>query len=162
MAIPVSRAAVGWLAAAFLLLAASACAARSEAPEVERRAQELNKAIMCPVCPGESIDQSQHPLSAQMRGIVETRLREGWTEEQIKDSFVESYGPRVLLEPPASGVNLMVWVVPPAAVVLAGGLLFLALRRMSRRREHGDAEAPGLTDAEREQYARRVESLVQD
>ena len=63
-----------------------------------------------------------------MRGIVESRLQEGWTEEQIADSFVESYGPRVLLEPPASGISLMVWVVPPAAVVLAGGLLFLALR----------------------------------
>ena len=148
--------------ASALVLVALACSANGEAPEVERRAQDLNKSIMCPVCPGESIDQSQHPLAAQMRGIVERRLQEGWTEEQITDSFVESYGPRVLLEPPASGVNLMAWVVPPAAVVLAGGLLFLALRAMSRRGERGRREDIDLTDAERERYARRVEALIED
>ena len=157
-----SRAAVGGLAVAALLVVALACSARSEAPDVEQRAQDLNKTIMCPVCPGESIDQSQHPLAGQMRGIVERRLQEGWTEEQIADSFVESYGPRVLLEPPASGISLMVWVVPPAAVVLAGGLLFLALRTMSRRRRDEVHEDRGLTGAEREEYARRVELLVED
>ena len=107
-----SRAAVGGLAAAVFLVFALACSARSEAPDVEQRAQDLNKTIMCPVCPGESIDQSQHPLAAQMRGIVDRRLREGWAEEQIADSFVESYGPRVLLEPPASGISLMVGSCP--------------------------------------------------
>ena len=156
------RAAVGWLAAAFVVLAASACSERGAVPEVEMRAQELNKAIMCPVCPGESIDQSQHPLSAQMRGIVESRLQEGWTEEQIIDSFVESYGPRVLLDPPTSGINIMVWVVPPAAVVLAAGLLFLALRTLSSRRGRERAEAATLTDAERQEYVSRVESLIGD
>ena len=157
-----SRAAAGGLAAAVFLVFALACSARSEAPDVEQRAQDLNKTIMCPVCPGESIDQSQHPLAAQMRGIVESRLQEGWTEEQIADSFVESYGPRVLLEPPASGISLMVWVVPPAAVVLAGGLLFLALRTLSSRRGRELPEALALTDAEREEYTRRVESLIGD
>ena len=153
---------MGGLAAAILLVVASACSSRNEAPDVEQRAQDLNKTIMCPVCPGESIDQSQHPLAAQMRGIVEQRLQDGWTEEQIAGSFVESYGPRVLLEPPTSGISLLVWVVPPAAVVLAGGLLVLALRTMSRRRGHMSREAPALTDAEREQYVTRVESLVGD
>ncbi len=157
-----SRAAVGGLAAAVFLVFALACSARSEAPDVEQRAQDLNKTIMCPVCPGESIDQSQHPLASQMRGIVERRLQEGWTEEQIADSFVESYGQRVLLEPPASGISLMVWVVPPAAVVLAGGLLFLALRTLSSRRGRERPEALVLTDAEREEYTRRVESLIGD
>ena len=157
-----SRAALGWLAAALFLVAAAACSERSSVPEVEMRAQELNKSIMCPVCPGESIDQSQHPLSAQMRGIVETRLREGWTEEQIKHSFVESYGPRVLLDPPTSGINIMVWVVPPAAVVLAAGLLFLALRTLSSRRVRESRQALSLTDAERREYVSRVESLIGD
>ncbi len=119
---------------------------------------------MCPVCPGESVDQSQHPLAAQMRGIVERRLREGWTEQQIKASFVDSYGPRVLLEPPRSGISLMVWLVPPAAVALAGVLLFFALRTMARAGRHGrfQREALSLTDAEREGYSKRVEALIED
>ena len=56
-------------------------------PEEDRRIQELNKVLMCPVCPGESLDQSQNELSAQMRAIVKEKIDEGWTDKQIKDYF---------------------------------------------------------------------------
>ena len=69
--------------------------ASPDIPEAERRASALNKAIMCPVCPGESIDQSQNPLAVQMRAIVDEKLEEGWDEGRIKDFFVERYGPSV-------------------------------------------------------------------
>ena len=66
---------------------------------MEQRSQALNKTIMCPVCPGESIDQSQVVLAVQMRGIVAEKLAAGWSDEQVREFFVERYGPSVLLEP---------------------------------------------------------------
>ena len=94
------------------------------APEQERRAHELNKTIMCPLCPGESIDQSQNPLSVQMRAVVSEKIAEGWTDDEIRDFFVERYGPTVLMEPPTEGMGLVAWLVPPIAVaVVVGGLL---------------------------------------
>jgi cytochrome c-type biogenesis protein CcmH len=149
---------VGGLAAAFFLVFASACSAGSEAPDVEQRAQDLNKTIMCPVCPGESIDQSQNPVAVQMRGIVMDRLRDGWTEQQIKDYFVESYENRVLMEPPRSGPNLLAWLVPPAAVAGAVAALALVLRFMRTRRE--PEPAPRLTDTERAGYFARIEAAA--
>ena len=66
-----------WLALALLL---AACAgAQADVPALERRAQGLNKTIRCPVGPGESIDQSQNALAAQMRGIVDEKLAAGWS-----------------------------------------------------------------------------------
>ena len=108
------------------------------APELERRAHELNKTIMCPLCPGESIDQSQNPLSAQMRSIVAEKLADGWTDGQIREFFVERYGPSVLLEPPREGFGLTAWLVPPAAFALALVALLFALRRMTASRAPDD------------------------
>ncbi len=64
------------------LVLAVACTTQYDVPPLERRAHELNKAIMCPVCPGESIDQSQNPLAVQMRAIVFDQFREGRTESE--------------------------------------------------------------------------------
>ena len=41
------------------------------------------------------------------------KLAEGSTNDEIRQFFVERYGPSVLLEPPREGLNWLVWVVPP-------------------------------------------------
>ena len=115
-----------------LVLLAASCTLASDrdVPEIERRASALNKTIMCPVCPGESIDQSQNPLARQMRGVVREKLAEGWSETQIKGFLVERYGPSVLLEPPTTGFSLAAWIVPPVAFALALAALLLTLKWM--------------------------------
>ena len=145
------------------LLLVVGCTTQYDVPPLERRAYELDKAIMCPVCPGESIDQSQNPLAVQMRAIVLEQLQEGRTESEIKDFFVERYGTSVLMEPPASGFNLVVWVFPPLAVGAAALALFLALRLMRRPRadQSGIAGKPAqLSAEERDDYFRRIESAI--
>ena len=122
---------------------AGCAAAQSDVPPMERRAQALNQSIMCPVCPGESIDQSQVALAAQMRGIVNEKLADGWSDEQIRKFFVERYGPSVLLEPPTEGVSLAVWLVPPIGVVAAIAVFVIALRHMRRRQPATDGEDAG-------------------
>jgi cytochrome c-type biogenesis protein CcmH len=158
---PLARAAVAGLVVVLVVLAA--CSRTSELPELEERAQSINRVVMCPVCPGESIDQSQNPLALQMRDIVADKLNEGWSNDDIYDFFVERYGPRVLLDPPSDGVNLVVWLVPPIGVLVAAGMLFFVIRLMVRpnlgRSDETDSEAT-LTEEERERYFRRVEAAL--
>ena len=142
-----------------------ACALEEDVPLAERRAQELNKTIMCPVCPGESIDQSQNPLAGQMRAIVAEKLDQGWSEQQIQEFFVERYGPSVLLEPQRRGFTLLVWIIPPVALIGAGIVLYLALRLM--RRSPGTAtpslgQEVWLSDAERRDYFQRIEATLDE
>ena len=145
------------------LALAAACTTQYDVPPLERRAYKLNEAIMCPVCPGESIDQSQNPLAVQMRAIVLDQLQEGRTEGEIKAFFVERYGESVLLEPPASGFNLAVWVLPPLAVGVAAMALFGALRLMRRPRapETDPAlDSVRLSAEEQDEYFRRIEAAL--
>ncbi len=146
-----------------LTLVAASCNLRGEVPALERRATELNKAIMCPICPGESIDQAQNTLALQMRGIVRDKLADGETEEQIKQFFVERYGPSVLLEPPRRGFNLTAWVVPPLVAAAGAGLFFLALRIMKRPAPdtYGiDAARESVSDDGLERYYARIEAVI--
>ena len=132
-------------------------------PEAERRASELNKSLMCPVCPGESIDQSQNPLAVQMRTIVDEKLALGWSEREIKDFFVERYGPSVLMEPPSAGFGIAAWIAPPLAFALALASLYLTLRWMRRISEQGDeGDENERGDEERMEYVRRLEEATQD
>ncbi len=154
-----------WALAALvaMLALAAACTPVEDVPPLERRVQGLNKTIMCPVCPGESIDQSQNELAAQMRDIVAEKVQQGWTDEQIRAFFVDRYGPSVLLEPPRQGFNLMAWVVPPAAVAGAGVALYFVLRMMRRppaSRAEDLPDAAQLSEEERSRYFRTIEAAA--
>ena len=151
------------LAAVMLVsLVAIACGIGSDISEEEVRIQRLNKAIMCPVCPGESIDQSQNELAAAMREIVAKQVTEGRTDDEIKAYFVESYDTSVLMEPPREGFNLLVWLLPPAAAAGALLALLFALRLMSRSAPSEEVEPRAvLSDDERSEYYRRIEGVLE-
>lgn len=104
--------------------------------------------LMCPVCPAQTIDQTEVPLAKQMRAQVRELLASGATRDEVLAWFSapERYGPSVLAEPPRSGFYLTAWIVPGVVVVaaLAGGLL--TLRAMRRR--NGDDEPLGPSDAD--------------
>ena len=144
-------------------LAMAACSQEEDPASLESRAHRINQTVMCPVCPGESIDQSQNPLAERMRGIVLDRLRQGWTERQIKDHFVESYGDSVLLSPPARGFSLLIWILPPVGVAAAVAAAAFAIRSMRRGREPAEVLVDTeLTEDEYSHYAERIDRLLGD
>lgn len=148
---------------AAIVAASLACGADEELPVMEARAQEINKTVMCPVCPGESIDQSQHPRATAMRAVVDEKLAEGSTNDEIRQYFVERYGPSVLLEPPREGLNWLVWIVPPVGVLAAAIALYLVLRMAVRPNSSTDASPSGmatLNDNERDDYFRRIDAAL--
>ena len=147
-----------WVAALFI-----GCTTANNIPVIERQAQDIGRGIMCPVCPGESIDQSQHPLAAQMRAIVVKKLGEGWTVQQIESMFVDGYGPNVLLKPSTSGTTLIVWLIPPLAVALTALALYLVLRSMLQpvtAHKKYDPEEIGFSREEKAIYFSRVETAL--
>jgi cytochrome c-type biogenesis protein CcmH len=99
----------------------------------ESEAQSIDRMIMCPVCPAETIDQAQVQISQQMRTVVREMLAEGKKRDEILDFFVERYGQDILASPPKSGANLVAWLAPVAGVAAALVAVYFILRSMTRR-----------------------------
>ncbi len=98
----------------------------------EQQAERIGMKIHCPICSGESIAQSQTDISRQMMNQVRAMIQAGRPEQEILDSFVSSYGERILLEPPKRGVTSLLWTLPMALLVLGALLWWLYLQRASR------------------------------
>jgi len=131
-----------------LALTFSACASELP-PSLEERAQSIDKQLICLQCPGETIDQSQVELAAQMRAAVRARLEDGWTRDEILQYFVERYGEAVLAAPPKEGFSLLAWVVPPVGLAGALVLLLLVVRSM---RVRGDSSNEGTEPGRMGEY----------
>lgn len=92
---------------------------------LEERTAAVASTLRCPVCQGESIQDSPAELAQQMRALVRERLRAGETPEQIQAYFVSKYGEWILLEPRMTGLNIALYVWPVALVV--GGLVLVVV-----------------------------------
>ncbi len=112
--------------------------------ELEREAQAIDRMIMCPVCPAETIDQAQVEISFQMRAVIREMLAEGRSREEILDYFVDRYGPDILAAPPKSGANLLAWILPIVGVAAGLGALFLVIRAMTGRSKVPSPSGGGL------------------
>lgn len=91
---------------------------------LEARTTAVASTLRCPVCQGESIQDSPSELAKQMRAVVRDRLRAGDTPDQVKAYFVSRYGEWILLEPTMTGLNILLYVLP--VVLMVGGLALVA------------------------------------
>ena len=107
--------------------------AQSPSDELEKEAQAIDKMIMCPVCPAETIDQAQVEISFQMRAVIREMLAEGRSREEILDYFVDRYGPDILAAPPKTGANLLAWILPIVGVAAGLAGVFFVIRAMTGR-----------------------------
>lgn len=98
-------------------------------PALEARARHLSEELRCMVCQNQSIDDSEAPLAHDLRVLVRQRLQAGDTDRQVLDFLVARYGDFVLLKPPFNADTLLLWGLPPLAL-LAGiaGLVIMARR----------------------------------
>ena len=119
------------LALAGLLVALGAAAWILLTPKemlFDARVREVASQLRCPVCQGESIQDSPAELARDMRGVVRDMLMAGSTPEEVKAYFVERYGEWILLQPRPTGFNLTVYILP-AVALLGGAILVLLLAR---------------------------------
>jgi len=102
-------------------------------PVATERTERLQKALRCPVCQGLSVADSPSDAARAMGDRIEELVRQGYTEAQITEYFVDRYGAWVELEPP-SDEHQALFYAPLAA--LAIGLTVLLV--LGRRKKPGE------------------------
>lgn len=93
----------------------------------EDRARSIGSRVKCPVCQGVAIADSPSETARAMMDVVEERVADGWSDDQIIDYFSERYTDSIVIDPPFSGNTLLVWLLPALAVV--AGIFMIFTRR---------------------------------
>jgi cytochrome c-type biogenesis protein CcmH len=139
----------------FLLLAGPVFAVQPSEilsdPALESRAREISAGLRCPVCQNESIDESNAPISHELRVLLRERLVAGDTDEQVVDFLVARFGEFILLNPDRQGANLILWAAAPAMLLIALLVGWLTIRRRAPAEQQ-------LTEAEQAELERILHS----
>lgn len=115
----------------------------------------IAKNMYCPVCENIPLDVCSTQACAQWREQIREKLAEGWSEEQIKDYFVQLYGDRVLAEPPRRGLNWMVYILPPLAFLFGVYVLYRGFKSWQKPVAELEEEAAQATNDD--EYVSRLE-----
>lgn len=121
------RTVTGWIVTAILTAIVVAGFVIGD-PRPEDRVATLGGSIMCPVCQGEAIVDSPSETARAMMEIVDEKVANGESDQQILAYFRSRYGDGIILDPPFSGKTLFVWLIPLVAVG-AGIWMILSRRR---------------------------------
>jgi cytochrome c-type biogenesis protein CcmH len=115
---------------AALLIVGSATAQGTNPPTnvTDDQVNAVASQLYCPVCENIPLDVCPTQACIQWRDLIRQKLSQGWTADQIKQYFVAQYGDRVLATPPARGLNWLVYVIPPIAILAGAFLLYQAFR----------------------------------
>ena len=95
-------------------LSASAVSATQPTPS-DDEVNAIARQLFCPICQNTPLDVCPTQACHDWRELIRQMLAEGKTPDQIKQYFVDHYGARVLSEPPQTGLNWLVYIVPPVA-----------------------------------------------
>ena len=114
---------------------ANEAAPLAEDPVVEQRLIRIAEELRCLVCQNESLAGSRSDLALDLRREIRSLIKQGKTDQEVRDFLVSRYGDFVLYRPPVKPTTWLLWGGP--FVLLGGGLLGLFL--FLRRRKPADA-----------------------
>lgn len=123
----------------------------AEDPVVEQRLIVISEELRCLVCQNESLAGSRADLAMDLRREIRGLIKQGKTDQEIRDFLVSRYGDFVLYRPPVKPTTWLLWGGPFVLMIcaLAGLVIFL------RQRKPADAS---LTPEDQ----RRAEALLND
>lgn len=95
---------------------------------------QLEDEVMCPTC-GTLLGLSRAPAAERERVFIRQLIKQGKTEDEIKDALVAEYGPQALALPDDKGINLYAYLVPVLGFILAALAVLYSIIRWRRNRK---------------------------
>ena len=102
-------------------------------PAMEARARNLQRQLRCLVCQGESIDESNADLAADLRHLVRAQMRAGKSDKEIEDFLVARYGDFILMKPPVQSDTWLLWLAPFLVLGAGGAVAWVTVKKAAAR-----------------------------
>jgi cytochrome c-type biogenesis protein CcmH len=147
-----------------LCLAGAHPARADDAPLGQREIEEM---LTCQCGCGLTVATCNHlecSFAVPVRKDVAESLARGETGAQIIERYKKEYGEKVLSSPIPEGFNLLAWIGPYLAIVIAGVAMFTFFRTRPPSGPPSDPPASGSTTPEpaRDERLNRLREEVED
>ena len=90
-------------------------------PEQEALYQSIVHEVRCLVCQNQSIAESNAELAKDLRIEIANQIKDGKTEQEIKNFLLNRYGDFVLYEPSFNKKTVFLWLSPLLLLLLIFG-----------------------------------------
>lgn len=149
------------LAIILLVIMLSSSPASAAVPAVEDIAEQLVCQCGCTLILA-NCNHEGCMLRGVMTDMIAEQLAQGRSAEQIAQFFVEQYGEEVLASPTKKGFNLVVWILPFAAILGGGGVVYFALKAWVRRGIVPEDKDVSEAEEGNKEYQQRLEKELKE
>ena len=84
---------------------------------------KITKNLRCQICQGQSIYDSDSEFAISIKTLVNKKLEEGFSENQIYDFFKEKYGDWILYDPGLNKNTYILWLLPILIFLIGGAII---------------------------------------
>ena len=94
-----------------------------DAEEYEKR-NKITKNLRCLICQGQSIYDSDSEFANSLKILVDKKLSEGLSEDQIYEYFKSKYGEWILYDPGLNKNTYILWLLPLLIFLVGGAIIY--------------------------------------
>ena len=88
---------------------------------------KISKNIRCLICQGQSIYDSNSDFANSMKLVIDKKLNQGFTENEIYEYLKSKYGQWIIYDPEFNEKTLILWTLPILLFIIGGAIIFRKL-----------------------------------
>ena len=85
---------------------------------------KITKNLRCLICQGQSVYDSDSEFANSLKVLVDKKLEEGFSENQIYEYFKDKYGEWILYDPELNKNTYILWLLPLLIFLIGGAIIF--------------------------------------
>ena len=94
-----------------------------KAEESDKR-NKITKNLRCLICQGQSVYDSDSEFANSLKILVDKKLQEGLSEDQIYEYFKIKYGEWILYDPGLNKNTYILWLLPLLIFLIGGAIIY--------------------------------------
>ena len=94
-----------------------------DAGENDKR-NKITKNLRCLICQGQSVYDSDSEFANSLKIVVDKKLQEGLSEDQIYEYFRTKYGEWILYDPGLNKNTYILWLLPILIFLVGGAIIY--------------------------------------
>lgn len=127
---------------------------------IDDQVNSIANLLMCPVCQGQSVGESNSNLAHDMRDIIRKQLEEEKSKDEILAYFVNSYGESILASPPPKGINWLLWLLPGVGIIVGGVVITLFLVKAQKEDKSDEKKEVNTNLSDDNEYLKKIEEDI--